>query len=214
MDSIAVLTVDDHPLIRLGVRQVLSSTTDIVIVGEASSGVEALQMLKTVAPDVIVLDLAMPGRSGVEILRRMRELDRPPPILIYSRFPEEQYAERCMHAGAAGYVMKSAAPENLIDAIRHLARGHQYLSRPVSERLQLRTSAHYPAAHKALSEREFEVLRMIVAGKSVSMIAVELSLSIKTISTHRTRILQKLHLNNTPDLVRYAIEHNIDDDTV
>lgn len=211
MDKIAVITVDDHPLIRLGVRQVLGATSDISIVGEAASGVEALRMLEAIAADVMVLDLAMPGRNGIEILKRIREHGAPPPVLIYSRFPEEQYAERCMRAGAAGYVMKSDAPENLIAAIRQLAAGGQYHSRRIGARLRLGGKRHASTAHEMLSEREFEVFQMIVAGKSVSMIAVELSLSIKTISTHRTRILQKLHLRNTPDLVRYAIEHRIDD---
>ena len=210
-DKIRVMIVDDHPLIRVGLRQIIDVTPDIEIVAEADSGVDALRMLDTTAIDVIVLDMAMPGRNGVEILRRMCDRGSRPPVLVYSRFSEEQYAVRTVRAGAAGYLMKSAAPTELVTAVRRLAAGEKYLSPRIARLIEegpRRSPAH---PHDALSEREFEVLRMIVGGKTVSRIAIELSLSIKTVSTHRTRILRKLGLSSTADLIHYAIEHGIDD---
>ncbi len=211
MRRINVLIVDDHPLIRLGVRQVLDATEDIRVVAEADSGNDALRLVARERPDVVVLDLAMAGRSGVEILKRIVAEERAPPVLIYSRFPEEQYAVRCVQAGAAGYLMKSAAPGELLVAIRNLAAGSRYLSTRVTDLYHETSQAPVAAPHEALSEREFEVFRLIVSGRTVSQIAAELALSVKTISTHRTRILQKLGLSGTADLVRYALEHGIDD---
>jgi len=204
---IRLMIVDDHPLIRLGLHQILDPIEDIEIAAEADSGVQALRLLEQQTFDLIVLDMAMPGRSGVEILRRICDDKQAPPVLIYSRFPADQYAERTLRAGAAGYVVKSAAPNELVHAIRSLAAGRRHLPPGVPGT----AAAGGRTRHDQLSEREFEVLRLIVGGHSVTAIANALSLSIKTVSTHRTRILRKLALTSTADLVHYAIEHGIDD---
>lgn len=201
-----VLIVDDHPLVRVGMRQVLN-VPDIDIIAEAANGAEALRLLATLECDVVVLDISMPGRHGVEVLRRVTSDHPEPAVLIYTRFPEDQYAVRALRAGAAGYVMKGADPAELLSAVRRLARGEQHVSPAVSRLLSLQP----PSGHTELSEREFEILRFIVAGRSVSAIAADLSLSVKTVSTHRMRILRKLGLGSTAELVHYAIEHGLQD---
>ncbi len=207
---IRVLVVDDHPLVRLGLRQALAAAADIEIASEAASGVEALRRLAEDSFDVVILDISMPGRHGVEVLKRVVTLDESPPVLIYTRFPEEQYAVRSLRAGAAGYLMKTGDPAELVTAVRRLAQGENYVSPRVAALLEQSPSGT-ARGHEALSEREFEVLRMIVSGRSVSAIASELSLSVKTVSTHRVRLLRKLGLTSTADLVHYAIEQGIDD---
>jgi len=201
-----VIIVDDHPLVRVGMRQVLA-VPDIEVVAEAASGADALRLLATLECDVVVLDISMPGRHGVEVLRRVTSDHPDQAVLIYTRFPEDQYAVRAIRAGAAGYVMKGADPAELLSAVRRIARGEQHVSPAVSHLLSLQP----PSGHTELSEREFEILRFIVAGRSVSAIAADLSLSVKTVSTHRVRILRKLGLGSTADLVHYAIEHGLQD---
>lgn len=210
---IRLMTVDDHPLIRLGLHQILDPVADIEIAGEADSGVAAVRMLGQQGFDLVLLDMAMPGRSGIEILRRIREEDGAPPVLIYSRFPADQYALRTLRAGAAGYVEKSAAPAELVQAIRTVAAGGRHVPACVKHvgRAAPARANGSGAPHEELSAREFEILRLIVAGHSVTRIAGDLSLSVKTVSTHRTRILRKLALTSTADLVHYAIEHGLDD---
>lgn len=201
-----ILIVDDHPLVRVGIRHLLDGP-DMTVVAEASNGNDALQALKSVDCDVVVLDISMPGRHGVEVLRRM-VADHPEiPVLIYTRFPEDQYAVRAMRAGAAGYVRKASDPAALVEAIRIVATGERYLSPVVAHLL----AQQGERGHTALSEREYEILRHIVAGRSVTAIASALSLSVKTVSTHRVRLLRKLGLGSTADLVRYAIEHGLQD---
>lgn len=204
-----VLVVDDHPLIRLGLRQIVAEIDDIEIVAEASSGIEGVRALEAGGLDVVTLDMAMPGRSGVEILRRMRTVAPQVPVLIYSRFPEEQYALRAVRAGAAGYVMKSAPPSEVVAAIRDVARGERHLSARMSR--QVIDEPERGRDHDRLSNREFEILRLLTSGHTVSRIAADLSLSIKTVSTHRTRLLKKLGLSSTADLVHYAIDQGLDD---
>lgn len=201
-----VLIVDDHPLVRVGMRQLMSGP-DVEIVAEAASGNEALRLLETVDCDVVILDISMPGRHGIEVLRRIIAEHADLPVLIYTRFPEDQYAVRALRAGASGYVMKSADPADLLLAIQCLARGEQYVSPTVARLL----AQHQPPGHTALSAREYEILRFIVAGRTVTAIATELSLSVKTVSTHRMRLLRKLGLGSTADLIHYAIEHGLED---
>ena len=201
-----VLIVDDHPLVRVGIRQLLSGP-DIEVVAEAASGNEALRLLEVIGCDVATLDISMPGRHGVEVLRRIIADHPELPVLIYTRFPEDQYAVRSIRAGAAGYVMKGSDPADLLQAIQCLARGGQYASPTVARLL----AQQLPPGHAGLSEREYEILRFIVAGRSATAIATELSLSVKTVSTHRMRILRKLGLNSTADLIHYAIEHGLED---
>ena len=201
-----VLVVDDHPLVRVGMRQVLC-VPDIEVVAEAANGAEALRLLGTLACDVVVLDISMPGRHGVEALRRLTSDHPEQAVLIYMRLPEDQYAVRAIRAGAAGYVMKGSDPAELLGAVRRLACGEQHVSPAVARLLSLQP----PSGHTELSEREFEILRFIVAGRSVSAIAADLSLSVKTVSTHRVRILRMLGLGSTADLVHYAIELGLQD---
>lgn len=209
-----LLVVDDHPLIRLGFHQLVADQADLRIAAEAESGVDALRLLEQVDVDVVVLDMAMPGRSGIEILRRIRARASAPPVLIYSRFPAEQYALRTQRAGAAGYVNKGASSAELLRALRAVAAGERVLPEGVARELAALERRRYGPAHEALSDREFEVLRLLVTGRSVSAIAQELSLSIKTVSTHRTRLLRKLALSSTADLVHYAIDHGLDDSRI
>lgn len=200
------MIVDDHPLVRVGMRQLLCGT-GLDVVAEAATGNEALRLLESVACDVVVLDISMPGRHGVEVLRRIVAEHPEVPVLIYTRFPEDQYAVRTMRAGAAGYVRKASDPAALLEAIRVVAAGERYVSAGVGQ-LLAQQGGH---AHEELSEREFEILRHIVAGRSVTAIAGDLSLSVKTVSTHRIRILRKLGLGSTAELVRYALEHGLQD---
>jgi two-component system invasion response regulator UvrY len=204
-----LLVVDDHPLIRLGLRQILADVDDIAISAEATSGIEGVRCLESTPLDLVTLDMAMPGRSGVEILRRMRAVAARVPVLIYSRFPEEQYALRALRAGAAGYLMKSAPPSEVVNALRRVGRGERYLSPRMSR--QVTDCPQHASDHDRLSNREFEILRLLASGHTVSRIAADLSLSIKTVSTHRTRLLKKLGLTSTADLVHYAIEQGLDD---
>lgn len=201
-----VMIVDDHPLVRVGMRQLLAGPA-LDVVAEAASGNEALRLLELTPCDVVVLDISMPGRHGVEVLRRIVADHPDVPVLIYTRFPEDQYAVRAMRAGAAGYVRKASDPAALLEAIQLVARGGRYVSPAVAHLL----AQQGQAAHTDLSEREYEVLRHIVAGRSVTAIAADLSLSVKTVSTHRVRILRKLGLKSTAELVRYALEHNLQD---
>ena len=201
-----VLIVDDHPLVRVGIRQLLCGP-EAEVVAEAASGNEALRLLEVIGCDVVTLDISMPGRHGVEVLRRIIADHPELPVLIYTRFPEDQYAVRSIRAGAAGYVMKGSDPADLLQAIQCLARGGQYVSPTVARLL----AQQLPPGHAGLSEREYEILRFIVAGRSATAIATELSLSVKTVSTHRMRILRKLGLNSTADLIHYAIEHGLED---
>lgn len=201
-----VMIVDDHPLVRVGMRQLLAGPA-LDVVAEAASGNEALRLLESTPCDVVVLDISMPGRHGVEVLRRIVADHPDVPVLIYTRFPEDQYAVRAMRAGAAGYVRKASDPAALLEAIQLVARGGRYVSPTVAHLLAQQGQAR----HTDLSEREYEVLRHIVAGRSVTAIAADLSLSVKTVSTHRVRILRKLGLNSTAELVRYALEHNLQD---
>lgn len=206
-----LLVVDEQPLIRLGLRRLLDDEPGFAIVAEADTAVDALRVLEQGAVDLVVLDIALSGRGGIECLARIRAHRPAPPVLVYSRFPPVHYALRTRRAGASGYVHKSAATSELLAALRLLAAGGTAL--PDAGPPTRGTSRRLPggAPHEQLSNREFEVLRLLVDGRSVSAIAHELSLSIKTVSTHRTRLLGKLGLASTADLVHYAIAHDLDD---
>jgi two-component system, NarL family, invasion response regulator UvrY len=209
---IQVMIIDNHPTLRLGVRSALADASDIEIIAEWDGGEGVLDKVAAVRPHVIVLDISMPGIHGIEVLRQLRANACGIPTLIYTRFPEEQYAIRTLRAGAAGYLSKTAHPSELARAVRTVARGDVYTSPRVAALLRdelTQTGERQP--HSDLSDREFEVLRMILAGKSITRIAADMGLSVKTVSTHRARVLQKLGLTSTAQLVRYAIEHGLDD---
>lgn len=207
-----VIIADDHAVVRHGLRQILAGTSDMTLAGEAQSGQQVLQLLEKDDFDVLVLDISMPGPSGLDILRHLKETRPGLRVLVLSIHPEDQYAVRVLRAGADGYLTKEAAPDELIAAIRKVSRGGKYISSSLAERLALELETQREgAAHQALSNREFEVLRRIASGKTIGDIAHEMGLSIKTISTYRSRILEKLGLRNNLELVRYALWHGLAD---
>lgn len=207
---IRVLLADDHTIVRAGLKELLSETGDIAVSGEANNGAEALARIRAGDYDIAVLDMSMPGRSGVELIRQVKQ-ERPHlPILVLSMHSEEQYAVRALKAGASGYLTKESAADQLVAAIRRIAAGGAFVTPETAQRLALDANGASAATpHTLLSDREFQVLRLIAGGKSVSEIARQLSLSVKTISTHKTRIMRKMRLANQAELIRYAIEHNL-----
>jgi DNA-binding NarL/FixJ family response regulator len=204
-----VLLVDDHPVVRKGMKAILTDGLPGVVVGEAGGGDEALPLLSD-GWDVIVLDLAMPGRSGIELLVEIKHRHPKLPVLIMSLHGEEQFAVRALKAGAAGYLSKAAAPENLVSAVTKVARGGRYVTEALAERLAGSVGgAGAEMPHELLSNREFEVLRGIASGKTVSEIAAGMSLSVKTVSTYRARLLEKMQMSTNAELTRYAIENHL-----
>jgi len=205
-----ILIADDHPIVRRGLRQILIDAQDISVVGEADTEAAVLAQLREQEWDVLVLDLAMPGRGGLDVLKQVRA-ERPHlPVLILSMHPEEQYAVRALRAGADGYLTKEGAPEKLLEAIRKVASGGKYVSEQLAEQLAVeiaRPGGRPP--HEALSDRELQVLVLLGAGRTVSEIATQLSLSVKTVSTYRVRILEKTGLKNTAELIEYAVTHQL-----
>jgi DNA-binding NarL/FixJ family response regulator len=205
---IRIVVADDHAIVREGLKQILAETRDIVVVGEAGNAQEVLEHVQEDELDLVLLDIAMPGRGGLDILKQLK-VERPElPVLMLSMYPEEQYAVRALKAGACGYVTKSSAPEELIAAIRKVSQGRRYVSSSLAETLAvyLETDAEKPI-HELLSDREYQVMVMIASGKTVTQIAEELSLSVKTISTHRARTLKKLGMKNNAELTYYAVKH-------
>ncbi|MDH4189535.1 MAG: response regulator transcription factor [Betaproteobacteria bacterium] len=207
-----IFIADDHAVVRAGLRHILEDTGEFAVVGEAANGVELLELVRSSEVDLVILDLSMPGRGGVEILPRLRE-ERPRlPVLILSTYPEEQYAVRLIKAGAAGYLNKESAPELLVRAVRQIFRNGRYISETVAELLANQVAGRgVTAGHEQLSNREYEVLRLLGSGKTVSEVAEKLSLSVKTVSTYRTRLLAKLGLHGNADLIRYVIESRLAD---
>ena len=210
---IRVLLADDHAIVRTGLKEILESTGEIVVAAEASNGHEALAAARGQDFDIAVLDLSMPGRSGIELIKLIKA-ERPKlRILVLSMHSEEQYAVRAVRAGASGYLTKETATEALVAAVRRIAGGGAYISPETAERLVLDSSAGAEGPpHKRLSDREYEVFRMIVAGNSITDIAASLNLSVKTISTHKARMLEKMGLGSQAELVRYAVEHDLTED--
>ncbi|HEX5613339.1 MAG TPA: response regulator transcription factor [Burkholderiales bacterium] len=210
--KIRVLLADDHALVREGLRGILTKAADIEVSAEASNGDEALVCAKKQEFDIAVLDLSMPGLAGIALIKRLK-IEKPKlRILVLSMHGEAQYAARALKAGASGYLTKDSAAPQLIGAIRKIAAGGVHISEAAAAQLIGAGAAADGAPHSALSDREYEVLRHIVAGRSVTDIADALSLSVKTVSTHKARILQKLRLSGTAELVRYALEHGLMDE--
>lgn len=207
---IRVLICDDHDIVREGVRQIVSETGDMVVGGEARTGSEAIELVRNGTWDVVVLDLNLPDRPGLDVLTQLRTIAPALPVLILSMHQQVSYAARAMKAGALGYVSKDRAREYLVDAIRKLARGERFLTPAVAEGLAfdlMETGGQ--ARHAALSDREFQVLCLIAAGKPPREIATELNVSVKTVGTHRARILTKMALKNNAAIVQYAIENGL-----
>ena len=207
-----VLVCDDHPIVRKGLREILEQAGAPVTVGEAASAAEGLALARKQPWDIVVLDITMPGRSGLELLKELKSERPNVPVLVLSVHPAEQYAVRVLRAGASGYLTKESAPEELLTAIRHIVRGGRYISPSVGETLVDdldRPVERLP--HQTLSDRKFEIMRLLAAGKSVSEIAKQLRLSVKTVSTYRARVLEKLNLRTTAEIMRYAIKHGLVD---
>lgn len=207
---IRVILCDDHAVVRRGIRDTLSEAVDIKVVGEAGSYSEVRELLRATPCDVLVLDLNLPGRGGLEMLASLREADSPTRVLVVSMFPEDQYAIRCLRAGAQGYLNKAGNPAELIAAVRTIAQGRKYVTPGVAQMLVDNLSAPTSEAlHDALSERELQTLLKIASGKRLSDIAEELMLSPKTVSVYRSRVLEKLKLSNNAELTVYAIRNGL-----
>jgi DNA-binding NarL/FixJ family response regulator len=207
---IRVLLADDHAMVRAGLKEILADTGDITVAAEATNGQEVMACVRGQEYDVAVLDMSMPGRSGIELIKQVKDAKPKLRILVLTMHSEEQYAVRALKAGASGFLTTEAAAEQLVAAIRRIAAGGAYVSPETAERLVLDTGPQAVAApHTLLSDREFQVLQMIAGGSTVGEIAKKLSLSVKTVSTHKTRILNKMGLANQAELIRYALEHKL-----
>ena len=207
---IKVLIADDHPIVRQGLRQILSGISDMEVAGEAANAQETLEQVRVGGWDVLVLDITMPDHSGFDILKELKHEQPHLPVLVLSIHAEEQLAVRVLKAGASGYLTKENAPGELVEAIRQVMGGGKYISRGLAESLALGldTDSARPR-HEALSDREFQVMQLMANGKTLTEIAGELSLSTKTISTYRTRLLHKMNLETNADIIRYAIENGL-----
>lgn len=208
--TLKILLADDHAVVRQGVKQILAEAFPLAVFGEAQNAHEALDAAAKDRWDIVVLDLAMPGGNGVEALKQIKHSHPHLPVLILSMFPEDQYAVRALKAGAAGYLNKESAPEELVQAIRKILKGGQYISIAVADELVLhaRQDDDQPV-HKQLSDREYQVLRLIASGKEVKEISFELSLSPKTVSTYRARLLVKMRMRTNAELTHYAIVNGL-----
>jgi two-component system invasion response regulator UvrY len=207
-----VLIADDHAIIRDGLRKILADTYDLVVAGEAANGIAVMEQVRARDWDLLVLDISMPGRNGLELIKLVKA-ERPKlPILIFSMHPEEQYAVRAIRAGASGYISKEGDTDMLLPAMRRVVAGGMFISPKVAELLAGDISPHSQnLPHTLLTDREFDVFRRIVRGAALTAIAEELSLSVKTVSTHKTHILAKMNMSTQVDLVRYAIDQKLTD---
>jgi two-component system invasion response regulator UvrY len=207
---IKILIADDHAIVREGLKQILADTGDFVVAGEATNGQEVLELIRHEEWDLIILDIAMPGRDGLYTLKEVKREKSKIPILVLSIYPEEQYAVRALKAGAAGYLTKESAPEELIAAIRKVSQGGKYISASLAEKLafDLEVDTEKPL-HERLSDREYQVMLKIASGKTVKEIADEMSFSIKTISTYRVRALSKMGLKNNAAFTYYALKNGL-----
>jgi DNA-binding NarL/FixJ family response regulator len=207
---IRIVIADDHAIIREGLKRIIGSADDMTVVGEAADGTEVMQQVRGADFDVLVLDLSMPGRSGMELIKLVRAEKPRLRILVLSMHQELQYAVRAIKSGASGYLTKESAPLQLLQVLRKIAAGGAFISADVAEQLALGSMLGAGGAvHEKLSDREFEVFRLIAVGVSVTDIAARLNLSAKTISTHKANLMQKMGLKNQSELIRYAIKHGV-----
>jgi DNA-binding NarL/FixJ family response regulator len=205
-----IIIADDHTIFREGLKRILAESPDIIVADEARNGAEALQKIMNNDFDLVLLDISMPGISGLDVLKQIKNEKPKLPVLILSVYPEEQYAIRVLRAGAAGYLTKESAIDELISAIRRIAQGRKYITSSLAERLatEVESDADKPL-HETLSDREYQVLLLIGSGKAVKQIAEELYLSEKTVSTYRSRILEKMKMKTNAELTHYTIKHHL-----
>jgi DNA-binding NarL/FixJ family response regulator len=207
---IKVFIADDHAIVREGLKQILAETRDIVVAGEAENGLDAIKLFRKSECQVMLLDISMPDRSGIEVLKQIKKEKPELAVLMLSMHREDQYAIRSLKAGAAGYLTKQSAPRELVTAIRQVAGGLKYISAALAQELANHVGEDHEAPpHDALSDREYQTLTMIASGKTVGMIAKELSLSVKTVSEYRARLLVKMKLKNSAELTHYAIKNQL-----
>ena len=209
---IRILIADDHAILRRGLKEILVREVPGVVCGEAEDAQQVVAQVQSRDWDLVMLDITLPGRSGLDVLKDLKAMRPKLAVLVLSMHPEDQYGKRVLRAGASGYMNKKSAPEELINAIRKLLAGGQYVSPALAEKLALDLK-HEAAksAHEILSDREFEVLRMIASGKTATQIAEELHLSVNTVSTHRARILEKMHMTTSAELMHYALRNHLVD---
>lgn len=210
-DQLKIFIADDHLLIREGLKKLLAYETDLKIVGEADNPDDTLDYISNNEVDILILDINLPGKSGLDILKQLKMFKPGLHVLILSMYPEEQFAERTLKAGASGYLTKESAPDELINAIRRVAKGGKYISHQLAEKLIFKKDAEYELPHQALSDREFQVLKLMARGKSQVDISSELNLSTSTINTYRSRILEKLGLKTNAELIHYALQNKLID---
>lgn len=210
LDKIRVFIVDDHAIVREGLKQILADTTDLIVAGDADTGHEAIKLAREDGYDVLLLDISMPDRSGIEILKQIKKEVPDIIVLILSMHREDQYAIRSLKAGAAGYLNKQSAPDELVGAIRSVVAGRKYISGELAQALADQVSGnHQVSPHEILSDREYQTLTMIASGMCVSDIGKELNLSVKTVSMYRARLLQKMKLKNNAELMHYAMKNKL-----
>lgn len=209
---VKVIIADDHKLFREGLKQILKDEPDIKVVDEAGTGQEALYKIEKHDVHILILDISMPGLSGLDVLKQLKSSKSKAAVLVLSMYPEEQYALRAIKLGASGYITKASASDELILAIRKISKGGTYISSSIAEKLifSLKNDSE-PHLHHKLSDREFQILQLIASGKTMTQIADELCLSVKTISTYRSRILEKMNMKGNAELIHYAIKHNLID---
>lgn len=209
---IEILIVDDHSVVRAGLRQIIASCPDMSVVDELADSQDVLSKIRKRKYSVVILDISLPGKNGLEVLKEIKNEFPKLPVIILSMYPEDQYAIRALRSGAAGYVSKDTAPEELITALRTVAAGRKYVSRVLAEKLAFNLDVDAKKElHETLSDREYQVLCMIASGKTISEIADNLSLSVKTVSTYRCRILDKMQLKNNAELTNYAVKNHLTD---
>jgi len=209
---IKILIADDHAVVREGLKQIIAETPDMLVADEADNGQDVLNKVSERNYDVVLLDITMPGRSGLDVLKQLKTKKPKLPVLMLSVHPEEQYAVRTLKAGAAGYLTKGSATDELISAIRKISQGKKYISSSLAEKLAFDLDVdHEKPRHEILSDREYQVMSLIASGKTVKDIADELSLSVQTISTYRSRILEKMKMKNNAEIIYYAVKQGLVD---
>ena len=207
-----IIIADDHPIVRAGMKQIISEVSDLMVTAEASDGRGLLSKIRSEEFDLVILDITMPRMDGLDVLKQLK-IEKPKlPVIVLSMHPEDQYAMRVLKAGASGYVTKASAPDELINAVRKVCRGGKYISPTIAEKLAFQLDADFEEMpHELLSDREYQVLCLLASGKSVTQIAEQLALSVKTVSTYRARILEKMDMKNNAELIHYAVQNKLVD---